>query len=133
YSALVAGEVQVIASGLGAATPFLQSGQARALAALSSQRPASLPDVPTLAEAGYPDFTLGSWMGVFARSGTPRQIVDKLETEFLRALAQPDIKSQLVNLSLEPAPMHSKEFSSFFEKEIGNWAAVVHATTLAPQ
>ena len=74
YAALVAGEVQVVASGLGAATPFLDAKQAIALAAFSAKRPASQPQLATIAEAGFTNFNLGSWMGIFVRSGTPIEI-----------------------------------------------------------
>ena len=86
YAALVAGEVQVIASGLGAATPFLDAKQAIALAAFSSKRPSSQPDLPTIAEAGFKDFNLKSWMGIFVRKGTPPEIEQKLEAAVLAAL-----------------------------------------------
>lgn len=63
YAALVSGEVQIVASGLGAATPFLESGQAKAIAAMSDKRPHSAPNLPTIGEAGFPNFRLASWMG----------------------------------------------------------------------
>jgi tripartite-type tricarboxylate transporter receptor subunit TctC len=128
YAALVAGEVQVIASGLGAATPFLEAGQARALAALSQQRPASLPGLPTIAEAGYPDFNLRSWMGIFVKSGTPKELVDVLQTEILAAIDSGDVKDRLQKLGLDPSPMKSQEFTNFIQGEIGNWQTIVTAT-----
>lgn len=128
YAALVAGEVQVIASGLGAATPFLEAGQARALAALSQQRPASLPGLPTIAEAGYPDFNLRSWMGIFVKSGTPKELVDMLQTEILAAIDSGDVKDRLQKLGLDPSPMKRQEFTNFIQGEIGNWQTIVTAT-----
>lgn len=128
YSALVAGEVQVIASGLGAATPFLEAGQAKALAALSSKRPASFPDLPTIAEAGYPNFNLMSWMAIFIRSGTPQDIKTKLEDEILSAMQSPEIREKLIKLGLEPAPLKGAEFARFFTDEITNWRSIVEAT-----
>jgi tripartite-type tricarboxylate transporter receptor subunit TctC len=128
YAALVAGEVQVIASGLGGATPFLDAGQAKALAALSAKRPPSLPNLPTIAEAGYPNFNLQSWMGVFVRAGTPSDVVAKLETEVLDALQLPDVMERLNRLGLEPSPSRSNEFSRFIQAEIGNWRDIVKAT-----
>ncbi len=128
YAALVAGEVQVIASGLGAATPFLEAGQARALAALSQRRPASLPGLPTIAEAGYPDFNLRSWMGIFVKSGTPKEIVDVLQTEILAAIDSGDVKDRLQKLGLDPSPMKSQEFKNFIQGEIDNWQTIVTAT-----
>lgn len=128
YAALIAGEVQVIASGLGAATPLLEAKQAIAIAALSEKRPASRPDLPTIAEAGYPNFNLRSWMGIFVRSGTPKAISDKLELEILAAIDNADVKDRLQKLGLEPSPMKAQEFSNFILTEIANWETIVKAT-----
>jgi tripartite-type tricarboxylate transporter receptor subunit TctC len=133
YAALVTGEVQVIASGLGAATPFLEARQARPLAAMSSKRPSTLPDLPTMAEVGYPDFNLMSWMGVFVRAGTSPAIVQTLETEFLLALDDGDVRGRLGKLGLEPAPMPGRVFGAFFAQEIDRWAKVVKETGSAAQ
>lgn len=128
YAALVAGEVEVIASGLGAATPFLEAKQAKPLAAMSSKRPASLPTLPTIIEAGYPGFNLASWMGVFVRAGTDSSIVEKLQNEVIKAIDEPDVREKLARLGLEVSTMKSKEFSAFFADEIKNWEEIVKAT-----
>lgn len=131
YAALVAGEVEVIASGLGAATPFLEAKQAKPLAAMSSKRPSSLPTLPTIIEAGYPGFNLASWMGVFVRSGTDPSIVEKLQNEVIKTMDEPDVKEKLARLGLEVSTMKSKEFSAFFANEIKNWEEIVKATANA--
>ena len=128
YSALVSGEVQVIASGLGAATSFIESKQVRPLAALSSKRPSALLSLPTMAELGYGDFKLISWMGIFVPSGTPSDIIDRLENEFSNALERSDVKERLLKLSLEPAPMRAEPFAAFLKEEITNWGSVVKLT-----
>lgn len=133
YSALISGEVQVIASGLGAATPFIDAKQARPLAALSSKRPTTLPNLPTMAELGYGDFKLISWMGIFVPAGTPSAIVEQLEREFLIALKDSNVRERLTNLSLEPAPMGSAAFTAFVDEEINNWTDVVKQTAASPQ
>jgi tripartite-type tricarboxylate transporter receptor subunit TctC len=132
YAALITGEVQVVASGLGAATPFLEARQVRPLATISSKRPSTLPDLPTMAEAGYSDFNLISWMGIFVRSGTPAPIIEKLQSEFLLALESPDVTGRLTKLGLEPSPMPSRAFSEFLAAEIVNWARVVNETSQKP-
>ncbi|MGV3634872.1 MAG: Bug family tripartite tricarboxylate transporter substrate binding protein [Pseudorhodoplanes sp.] len=128
YVALVSGEVQVIASGLGAATPFLDAGQAIALAAFSSRRPSSQPNLPTIAEAGFKDFNLRSWMGIFVRKGTAPQIERKLEAEVLAALGDPDLKGRLDKLGLDISPMGSDEFPAFVRGEVKAWEGIVKAT-----
>ena len=133
YAALVAGEVQIIASGLGAATPFLEAGQARALAALSSKRPASFPNLATIAEAGYPSFNLQSWMGIFVRAGTPKEFVDRLEGEVLTAINSTEMRERLTKLGLDPAPLPGSQFTPFIQSEIANWGAIVRATSPGSQ
>lgn len=128
YAALVAGEVQVIASGLGAATPFLDAKQAIALAAFSSKRPSSQPDLPTIAEAGFKDFNLKSWMGIFVRKGTPPEIEQKLEAAVLAALTDPDLKVRLDRLGLDISPMRKDEFPAFVRAEVKAWEEIVKAT-----
>ncbi|MET0867809.1 MAG: tripartite tricarboxylate transporter substrate binding protein [Pseudorhodoplanes sp.] len=128
YTALVAGEVQVIASGLGAATPFLEAKQAIALAAFSSKRPASRPDLPTIAEAGFADFNLRSWMGIFVRRGTPADIERVLETAILESLKDPELMSRLAQLGLDIAPMGKDEFPAFVQSEVKAWEEIVKAT-----
>jgi len=128
YTALVANEVQVVASGLGAATPFLEAKKAIALAAFSSKRPSSQPDLPTIAEAGFPDFKLRSWMGIFVRNGTPSDIEQNLETQVLDTLNDPELKDRLDKLGLDLAPMRKKEFEGFVREEIKSWAEIVKAT-----
>jgi tripartite-type tricarboxylate transporter receptor subunit TctC len=128
YAALVAGEVQVIASGLGAATPFLDAKQAIALAAFSSKRPSSQPDLPTIAEAGFADFNLRSWMGIFVRKGTATEVEQKLEGEVLAALRDPELKARLDKLGLDISPMPKAEFPGFVRGEVKAWENVVKAT-----
>jgi tripartite-type tricarboxylate transporter receptor subunit TctC len=128
YAALVAGEVQVIASGLGAATPFLEAKQAVALAAFSTKRPASRPDLPTIAEAGFADFNLRSWMGIFVRKGTPIEIERIFETAILESLKDSELTSRLALLGLDIAPMGKDEFPAFVRSEVKAWEEIVKAT-----
>ena len=128
YAALVAGEVQVIASGLGAATPFLEAKQAVALAAFSSKRPSSQPALPTIAEAGFKDFNLRSWMGIFVRSGTAPEIEKTLETEILSAMEDAELKARLDRLGLDVSPMGRDQFPAFVRDEVKAWEGIVKAT-----
>lgn len=128
YAALVAGEVQIIASGLGAATPFLDAKQAIALAAFSAKRPSSQPNLPTIAEAGFADFNLRSWMGIFVRKGTPAEIEKRLETELLAVLGDAELRERLDKLGLDLAPMPRNAFPTFVRGEIKAWEDIVRAT-----
>ncbi len=100
YEALVSGQVQVVASGLGAATPFINSKQARPIAALSLKRPASQPDLPTISEFGVGEFKLSSWMGLFAPAGTPPDVISALERECRASLQDKELQAKLLQLGL---------------------------------
>jgi tripartite-type tricarboxylate transporter receptor subunit TctC len=127
YEALVGGQVQVVASGLGAATPFINSKQARPIAALSLKRPASQPDLPTIAELGFPEFKLTSWMGLFAPAATPAETVSALERECGSALQDRQLQGKLLQLGLEPAFLQADDFKPFLREEFRTWGAAVEA------
>jgi tripartite-type tricarboxylate transporter receptor subunit TctC len=129
YTALLTDEVQVVVSGLGPTLPFLEAGQAKALVSMTVRRPRALPDTPTIAEAGYPDFKLMSWMGVFARAGTPMDRVQLLSDAITRAVESDDIKARLLKLGLEPSPLATEKFTSFVQHDIQNWAEMTKATS----
>ena len=82
-------------------TPRLRDGSLRALAVTSAARWPSLPDVPTVAEQGFPDFAVMAWYGLFARAGTPEPVIGRIHREFLAALAQPEVKARLTDLGVE--------------------------------
>ena len=133
FAALTTGEVQVIASGLGPATPFLENGQARALAAVSSTRPVSRPDLPTLAEIGYQDFDLNSWMGIFIRRGTPDPIVLRLQDEFSAAISDPQIVDRLTRIGLQPSFQTAPKFAEFLKASNKSWERIVNITSAKPK
>jgi tripartite-type tricarboxylate transporter receptor subunit TctC len=127
YEALVSGQVQVVASGLGAATPFIASKQALPIAALSLKRPASQPDLPTVSELGLGEFKLTSWMGLFAPAGTRAQTIGTLEAECASAMKDSQLQAKLLQLGLEPAYMNAADFAGFLRTEYPTWAAAVEA------
>lgn len=122
---LMGGEVDVMIGALGAATQLIQSGRMRALAAMSAKRPTLLPNLPTVAEFGYPEFDLVPWMGVFVRSGTPLEVVQRLEAELVKAASEPDVRAYLDNIGLESSPLGSGDFRELLKRDIANWAAVI--------
>jgi tripartite-type tricarboxylate transporter receptor subunit TctC len=129
YEALVSGQVQMVASGLGAATPFINSKQARPIASLSLKRPASQPDLPTISELGFPEFKLTSWMGLFAPASTPPDVVATLERECGAAMQDAQLQAKLLQLGLEPAFLRAAEFKPFLVEEFRTWGAAVESTT----
>jgi tripartite-type tricarboxylate transporter receptor subunit TctC len=103
----------------------MQSGRLRPIAVASPKRLSELPDVPTMAEAGLPNFHVLSWNGLAAPVNTPRPIVDKLNKEVNRILNMPDVKKQMQALGAEPGGGTSDDFSNYVNAEIKKWAAVV--------
>lgn len=111
--------------------PHVQAGKLRALAAASPKRIPELPDVPTMAEAGLPDFHVLSWNGLAAPAGTPKPIIDKLNREVNKILGMPEVRKQLQSLGGDPIGGTPEEFASFVDKEIRQWGAVVKSANFS--
>lgn len=105
----------------------MQSGKLRPIAVASPKRLSELPDVPTMAEAGLPDFHVLSWNGLAAPANTPRAIIDKLNKEVNRILNMPDVQKQLQALGADPVGGTPEEFANYVNAETKKWAAVVKA------
>ena len=122
---LLGGETQVMFVTLSSAISFVQAGKLKPLGITTTKRIDALPQVPTLAEAGYPEMVSSSWQGVFVPAGTPRPIVDKLHAALLTALASPEIRQRFagggVNVVSSRTP---EEFMYFIGSEIARWGKV---------
>jgi len=129
-AALASGEVQVILSSPAPIIPHARSGKARVLAYTAKTRAASMPDVPTTAEAGLPTFQMdGGWFGMFAPAGTPNAIVDRLNKEVRAVLADPPTVTRLRGIGVEPAPTSPDEFREFLRdetKKYAEWVRIAH-------
>jgi tripartite-type tricarboxylate transporter receptor subunit TctC len=110
-----------------------KAGKVNALAVSTAQRSQAMPDVPTIAEAGYPDATYNFWIGAFAPAKTPPAISARLHDEIVKALAVPDVKKEIVNLAADPMPMSMKDFDAFVRKEIKLNAGIVKAAGIPPE
>ncbi len=113
------------------ALPFMQSGQLRPLAVAYPSRLPELPDVPTMAEAGLPDFEVNSWNGLAAPAGTPQPIIDKLNREVDKILAMPDVRKQLQTLGAQAVGGSSKQFSDYVQAETRKWREVVQTAGIS--
>ncbi len=123
-----AGNVQLVLIGIPAAAQNIKAGKLRALAVLARERSAALPDVPTAAEAGLPDFDVTTWYGVLAPAGAPRAIVTRLNTELVRIMHSPDLKERLATMATEPRTSTPEEFAAYIAEERARWAEVVRKT-----
>lgn len=130
---VITGRVDFYFAPLLIALPFIQAGQVRALAVSNAARVAALPDVPTTAEAGFPNSDYNFWVAMFVPSKTPRDIIDKLYVETAKVLQLPDTKDRLAKLGAEPMMMKPAEFDNYVKDEIATNAALVKAAGLAMQ
>ncbi|HPR44742.1 MAG TPA: tripartite tricarboxylate transporter substrate binding protein [Ottowia sp.] len=105
--------------------PQVKGGKLRALANMSSNRSPQLPDVPTIAEAGYPGSTVLSWYGLSAPAGTPPEVIRALATAMQQACATPEVKQRLASAGGEEAFLGTADFTTFLAKDARNWAEVV--------
>lgn len=127
-TALMADQVQVMMSGLGPTLPFIKDGRVTALASMTTKRLSILPSIPTIAEAGYPKFNLLSWMGVFARAGTPANRLRLLSNEIVHIAESAEVREKLLKLGLEPSTLSVDKFGSFLQKDIHNWSSMTKDT-----
>jgi tripartite-type tricarboxylate transporter receptor subunit TctC len=129
---LIAGQVDATFTGAPAVLPHVRSGRLRALAVSSPQRLATLPDVPTVAESGFPGFEADQWYGVVAPAGTPAALVARLNAEINKALALPEVAQQLAVEGAVPTPGSPQAFGDLIRREIPRWAEVVRAGNVKP-
>ena len=122
---LLSGQIQVLFTPASTAIPHVKAGKALALGVIGRQRSATLPDVPTLAEAGVPGLQASLWSGLHAPAGTPSAVVERLNHELQRALALPDVKAQLAAQSNDPLPGTSEQFARVIRDDMERWARVV--------
>lgn len=132
-TAVLAGHVNMIFGSMGPTVPHIRGGKVRALAVTGNTRSAALPDVPTLEEAGVPDYNVSTWWGLLAPAGTPPAIVDKLAKSVEKAAAQPHIKEQFVNMGVEAASNTPTEFAGFIKAEVAKFKKITEAAGIEPQ
>ncbi|SNT08037.1 Tripartite-type tricarboxylate transporter, receptor component TctC [Noviherbaspirillum humi] len=129
-NALLAGEVDMMFEQTYAALPSIQAGRTRALAVTSEKRLPSLPDVPTMAELGYPKATVSNWLGLIGPKGMAPGVVKKLNESFNAALALPDLKAKITGPGNEIGGGSPEEFAAFIAAENKRWAQVVKAANI---
>ncbi|HYR34277.1 MAG TPA: tripartite tricarboxylate transporter substrate binding protein [Burkholderiales bacterium] len=124
---LMSGEVQLMFGTIVALVPHIQAGKLRALAVTSRKRSSLLTGVPTLAESGLPDYEAGSWYGILAPAGTPREVIERLHGAIVRALRQPEVSSRLAAEGAELIGSTPEEFGAHIKAEIARVGRVVRA------
>jgi tripartite-type tricarboxylate transporter receptor subunit TctC len=130
---LIGGHVALMFNSLPAVIPQVKSGKLRALALAADKRAPALPDMPTFAEAGLRDFEAGSWYGVLAPAGTPRDIIARLHAETVRILALPDVRQRFATEGATPLGNSPEEFAEQIRKDHARWAKVAKDAGIKPQ
>src|SRR5580692_3357484 len=123
--ATVAGHTPISFGALAPAVPLIKSGGLRALAVTGKERAPTLPDVPTMAEAGFPEVDGSTWTAVVAPAGTPKDIVAKLNGLIVAGLAQPDVKAKLAAMAYVGIGNSPEECEAFFKSEMATWSKVI--------
>jgi tripartite-type tricarboxylate transporter receptor subunit TctC len=132
-ASVVAGHTPVGFAALAAAAPYAQDGKLRALAVMSKTRSTTLPDVPTIAEAGYPGLDGDGWVGILVPAGTPKGIVTLLNREIVKAIMQPDISERLAAIGFGQVASTPEEFAGLMRVESEKWKKVILAAGLKPE
>jgi tripartite-type tricarboxylate transporter receptor subunit TctC len=127
------GRVTYFFSPISAALPLVRDGKLVALGVSSAKRSSVLPNVPTIAESGLPGFDYNLWIGLFAPSGTPADVVEKISRDVNRVLREPDAKERMTALGAEAMPMTPAEFDKFMRVEMDDAAKVVRAAGIKVQ
>jgi len=125
--AMMGGQIQMFLTPAPSVLPHIKSGKLRALAVASNKREPSIPDVPTTAEAGLSDLVVYSWFGLVGPPSMPKDIVNKLQSEASKALANPAVKARLSALGGEPVGSSSEDFSTLLESEVRRWSEIIES------
>jgi tripartite-type tricarboxylate transporter receptor subunit TctC len=122
---LIAGQVQVMFDNTPNVLPHVRSGKLKAIAVSSKQRTALAPEIPTVDESGVPGYDVGVWFGVLTVAGTPRDVVQRLNTEMVKILTSPEVKERFGKVGVEVVAGTPEHFSQFLRSEVARWAKVV--------
>jgi tripartite-type tricarboxylate transporter receptor subunit TctC len=123
----VAGNLQLITIGTGAALAQIRAGKLRALATLTPGRVANAPEIPTIAEAGYPGMEVLTWYAILGPAKTPAAIVSRMNHELSRVMFEPEVRERLATIGAEPMKSSPAELTAFMRGEFQRWAEVVKA------
>ena len=129
-TSVAAGNTPIGFAALSAAVPLIGDGKLRSLAVMSRRRSQAVPDLPTIAEAGYPELDGDAWVGVLVPSGTPKEVVTLLHQEIVEIIALPEIRGRLLAIGLEPVGDSPEEFAAQMKVEMEKWAKVIRAANI---
>ena len=129
---LVAGRLDLMFDAIATALPQVQAGKLRALAVTTTKRSDALPDVPTMEEAGYKNYEMVQWYGVYAPAGTPDDVVQKLSDGILKVLDKPAVRQRIVGLGMIVTGRGAEDFAKFHRAEYAKWGTTLKALDIKP-
>ncbi len=129
-AAVIAGDVQMTIVDTPPLVAQIKAGKVKALGVTAAKRAASMPELPTVAESGVPGYEMVLWIGVFAPTGTPREIVSKLNAEIVRIVRLPDIRAELAGMGVDPVGNTSEQMAEWIRREIARFGPVVKAANI---
>jgi len=130
---VIGGQVPIFFGNMASSLPHVKAGKLRALAITGSKRSDALPDVPTMAEAGLPDYEVYEWNAIFAPAGTPAPIVAKLAEAIAKALHAPDVRERVASLGGEIAALGPHDTARFVSEQTETWGKVIRAARIKPE
>lgn len=123
-SDLIAGNVDMMFDGMGSSAQHIRSGRIRALALAAPKRSPAFPNLPTTAEVGMPDYVVSTWYGIWGIKGTPKEILDRMHAEVVKAISGLELKDIWASQVSETTTMSPDQFAKFLSAEIKRWADV---------
>ena len=130
---LVGGRVQVMFASSTTALPFMREGKLRALATTNAQRTAQAPDVPTMAVAGMPNVSIGSWAALFGPAKMPKDVLDRINQEVVAAMKRPEVREQFERQAFEYAPSTPAELGAFLKDQLDVWSRTMREAGMKPE
>jgi len=127
---LAGGQVQLMFDSMPSSMGFIRGGKLKVLAVSNPKRVAALPNVPTMIEAGIPDFDLGTWYGIWGPANMPRDLVSRLNAEIVKVVSLPETRERLAALGAEPSAYSAEEFAAFNRRELERWGRIVRAANI---
>jgi tripartite-type tricarboxylate transporter receptor subunit TctC len=132
-TAIFTGSVDMLVVGTAPVMQHINAGKMIALAVASTKRSPALPNVPSVVEAGLPHFIVGNWFGLVAPKGTPKEIVNWLHKEVVRALATPEVRDRFAALGVEPSGISPEALGTLMRDETARWTEVIKAAGIKPE
>ncbi|MFN7087940.1 MAG: Bug family tripartite tricarboxylate transporter substrate binding protein [Burkholderiales bacterium] len=130
---LISGQMQMLFVSIPSVLPHVHAGKLKAIAVSSRRRSASAPDIPTVAESGYPEFEYSNWNALFAPAKTPSQAIRKMNAEIVKILDTPEVGQRLTSLGADPAPGSPEELTRYMRIDHERWKKVIRAAGIKAQ